>query len=170
MQPKHNNSFKTAKITVTTLIFAAILYVTTNSFASHYTPRAKQADTSLAFKKALSSLYRHLGTTIRYPRLARENSTTGAVVVSFKLNDDGKIQDVTILQSIKDGCDEEVKNTLLTFNDKNKQIKSGNYKIAVIFRFEGQPIPTVDASLKKDPNYLNEIVITAMLRTSMRQY
>jgi len=44
---------------------------------------------------------------LRYPELATENGTQGKVFVSFVVERDGSISDVTLIKGIGSGCDEE---------------------------------------------------------------
>jgi protein TonB len=44
---------------------------------------------------------------IRYPAIARENSTQGKVIISFVCEKDGSLTDVKVARGIGDGCDEE---------------------------------------------------------------
>lgn len=44
---------------------------------------------------------------LRYPSLAQENETQGKVYLSFVVEKDGSISNVTLIKGIGDGCDEE---------------------------------------------------------------
>ncbi len=52
-------------------------------------------------------LLEHLAKSIKYPPLARENNIQGVVVLSFVVDKEGKIKDVTTLKDIGGGCAKE---------------------------------------------------------------
>lgn len=52
-------------------------------------------------------LLKYLGQNIQYPALARENGIQGKVVLTFVVDKDGKVKDVTIVKDIGGGCGKE---------------------------------------------------------------
>ena len=50
---------------------------------------------------------RYLHSQIKYPALAKESGISGRVFVSFVIERDGSVTDITILRGIGGGCDEE---------------------------------------------------------------
>ena len=56
----------------------------------------------------MQALFAYIGQNIRYPKEARKKGITGKVYVSFVINQDGGISDVSVLKGIGHGCDEEV--------------------------------------------------------------
>ncbi|HAL82561.1 MAG TPA: hypothetical protein DCO83_10270 [Mucilaginibacter sp.] len=59
------------------------------------------------FPGGLEAFARFLYRNIRYPALARENNTSGRVIVNFVVERDGSLSDVKVARGIGDGCDEE---------------------------------------------------------------
>ena len=53
------------------------------------------------------NLFQFLRDNLKYPDIARENYTSGTVVLQFIVEKDGAINDIKILKSIDDGCTEE---------------------------------------------------------------
>jgi len=56
-------------------------------------------------KEALNKFLSH---HIKYPAVARENGTTGGVILRFTVERDGTLSDFRIVSGIGDGCDDEV--------------------------------------------------------------
>ena len=54
-----------------------------------------------------AELMRYLHSQIKYPALAKESGISGRVFVSFVIERDGSVTDITILRGIGGGCDEE---------------------------------------------------------------
>ncbi|NCX96217.1 MAG: energy transducer TonB [Chitinophagia bacterium] len=49
----------------------------------------------------------YLTTSMKYPKVALEKKIEGRVLVNFSVNEQGKITDVRVIQSVGGGCDEE---------------------------------------------------------------
>ncbi len=54
-----------------------------------------------------ADLYRYLSENLRYPRLAVETDISGYVYLTFVVEKDGSISNVTVVRGIGAGCDEE---------------------------------------------------------------
>jgi protein TonB len=52
-------------------------------------------------------LLRYLAQNIQYPKRAVDGNTEGRVLIGFIVNKEGEIDDVKVIRSIGDGCDEE---------------------------------------------------------------
>ncbi len=59
------------------------------------------------FPGGTSEMYKYLGKNIKYPSAASRANVSGRVFMSFVVNVDGSIQDVTVLKGLGFGCDEE---------------------------------------------------------------
>lgn len=59
------------------------------------------------FPGGLPALYKYLRDHVHYPIRAKEMSNQGTVFLSFMVEKDGSISDVTILRGVGGGCDEE---------------------------------------------------------------
>ncbi len=55
----------------------------------------------------ISQFYKFLMKYMRYPAAARENGTTGRVLVTMVVEKDGSLSNVKVKRGIGDGCDEE---------------------------------------------------------------
>ena len=60
-----------------------------------------------SFPGGMEALYKYLGTSIKYPSLAKENNITGKVYVTFVIEKDGSIANPRILRDIGGGCGAE---------------------------------------------------------------
>jgi protein TonB len=60
-----------------------------------------------AYDGGLQAMYQFIGKKIRYPSIARRNGVEGPVFVSFVVNKDGKVTDITVTRGISKECDEE---------------------------------------------------------------
>lgn len=59
------------------------------------------------FPGGMEALYKYLGTSIKYPTLAKENNITGKVYVTFVVEKDGSIANPRVLRDIGGGCGQE---------------------------------------------------------------
>ena len=59
------------------------------------------------FPGGTSEMYKYLSKNIKYPGAASRANVSGKVFMSFVVNVDGSIQDVTVLKGLGFGCDEE---------------------------------------------------------------
>ncbi|NQV02094.1 MAG: M56 family metallopeptidase [Bacteroidia bacterium] len=59
------------------------------------------------FNQGKDELYSYLGKNIKYPDEAKLNGTRGTVFVTFVIEADGSVTNVTVLRGIGSGCDEE---------------------------------------------------------------
>ncbi len=59
------------------------------------------------FPGGMEELYKYLGSSIKYPTIAKENNITGKVYVTFVIEKDGSIANPRILRDIGGGCGAE---------------------------------------------------------------
>jgi len=59
------------------------------------------------FPGGLAALYQYLGKNIKYPRQAQELRIQGTVFISFVVEKDGSVTQISLLRGIGGGCDEE---------------------------------------------------------------
>ncbi|MBR1516672.1 MAG: energy transducer TonB [Bacteroidales bacterium] len=64
-------------------------------------------ENDLEFPGGMEALYKYLGTSIKYPTLAKENNITGKVYVTFVVEKDGSIANPRVLRDIGGGCGQE---------------------------------------------------------------
>lgn len=62
-----------------------------------------------SFPGGWSALLQYLSSNIKYPAVAEENGVQGRVVVTFVIDRDGSITDVTVVQSVDPSLDNEAK-------------------------------------------------------------
>jgi protein TonB len=59
------------------------------------------------FPGGTAEMYKYLSKNIKYPSAASRANVSGRVFMSFVVNTDGSIQDVSVLKGLGFGCDEE---------------------------------------------------------------
>ena len=59
------------------------------------------------FPGGVEAMYKYLASNIKYPQLAREQSITGRVYVTFVVEKDGSVSGVKVLRDIGGGCGAE---------------------------------------------------------------
>lgn len=80
-------------------------------------------DTEPSFAGGLPGIMRFLAQNIKYPQIAQEKNTQGKVLVSFVVEKDGSISDVTVTKSVDPALDKEavrVVKTLPKFTSAGK--------------------------------------------------
>lgn len=82
---------------------------------------------------------------VKYPSMARENGIQGTVVVSFTVEKDGSISDITPARKVGAGCTESALKAVNAINDEGARFKPGiqggrpvrvRYNLPVKFRLE----------------------------------
>lgn len=53
------------------------------------------------------AMYEFIAKELKYPPTARRNRIQGQCIIGFTLNDDGSMQDITVVKNIGAGCGEE---------------------------------------------------------------
>jgi protein TonB len=79
-----------------------------------------------------NELRKFLALNLRYPNDAINNNIEGEVIVSFKIDEEGKVSDVTSLKSLGYGCDEEAIRVVMRMPHW-EPAKKGGKKIAVMY-------------------------------------
>ena len=72
----------------------------------HVNMKIDQSEAS--FPGGNDSLFRHIFTKLTYSEEAIEDNVTGEILISFNVNFDGKVRDISILQGVGYGIDEKV--------------------------------------------------------------
>ncbi|MET3979431.1 TonB family protein [Mucilaginibacter sp. UYP25] len=85
--------------------------------------------------RAYDSLSNYMLRAIIYPKKARENNTAGNVVVSYRVKSNHQIDNVKLVKSVGNGCDEQMIAALNTFKgyvetDPGEYLLSGNFNIS----------------------------------------
>lgn len=82
---------------------------------------------------------------VKYPALARENGIQGTVVISFTVEKDGTISDVSPARKVPAGCTESALKAVVAINEEGARFKPGiqggrpvrvRYNLPVKFRLE----------------------------------
>jgi len=81
--------------------------------------RAEEGDTLYSktdktpqYKRGINFLYQFLAINIKYPKEARKKGVEGKVFVGFVVDEKGRVSEVSTLQGIGHGCDEEAERVL----------------------------------------------------------
>lgn len=72
----------------------------------------REIEKSAEFKGGLTGFYRYISNNLKYPKKAKRWGVEGKIIVSFIVDKDGSIENVTILRGIGAGCDEETIDTV----------------------------------------------------------
>ena len=74
---------------------------------------------------------------LKYPKQARDNGIEGSVLVSFIITDEGKVEDVSVIHSLGNGCDVEAVRvvSLMSFTPAIKDGKAVNFKFNLPLKF-----------------------------------
>ncbi|WP_199136185.1 TonB family protein [Pedobacter sp. ASV12] len=105
--------------------------VIVNQFMEPATAPVENTDNSGA---SLNSFFRYLSERVKYPATAIQKKIQGNVVVNFSVIN-GKLQNVLVQNEIGEGCEEEVMQTLLNYDDLLQ--KDGKYSLKVTFKLDG---------------------------------
>jgi TonB family protein len=118
----------------------------------------------MAVKKSFADLARFVRRVTHYTKEAYAYKTNAAVVAEFNLTN-GFIKDIKIAQSAGHGLDEAVIKALANY-PKLISDKDGDYKIGVKFFYkEKNTMPTVDAKLSGNANYIADLVVANPVMT-----
>lgn len=100
-----------------------------------------------------SAMMQYLGSNIEYPALARENGIQGTVVLTFIVDKDGSITEVTIIKDIGGGCGKESVRVVEAMpkwkpGEANGHPVRVRYTLPLKFKFEDEaPPPLPDEEL-----------------------
>jgi protein TonB len=93
--------------------FIAFILILFLQFEVYAQDTAKDAPVNLAEKEkpvfpgGERELRKYLALNLRYPNAAMENKVEGYVILSFKIDVEGKVKEIKVLKGIGSGCDEE---------------------------------------------------------------
>ncbi|QIL39791.1 energy transducer TonB [Pedobacter sp. HDW13] len=72
------------------------------------TASLQQSDTKTPqYQGGLTNLYRYLAKNIKYPKVAQKNNVQGKVMLSFNVEEDGSLSNITVIKSLSKETDEE---------------------------------------------------------------
>ncbi|MDQ7949351.1 MAG: TonB family protein [Pedobacter sp.] len=95
-----------------------------------------------ASAESLNGFYKYLGDRIKYPSAAVAKKLQGNTIINFSVRH-GKISNVMVQTELGEGCDEEVVNEIMAYNDYFQ--KDGSYSLKVTFKLTG-----ADTDLKNE--------------------
>lgn len=92
-------------------------------------------DKNPEFPGGMEALMKFLSSNLKYPPKAAEEKVTGTVFVSFVVDENGKIKDITLLNDKKVGlgCDEEAMRVIKMMPDWTPGVHQ-NEKVAVLYK------------------------------------
>ncbi|MBL4679043.1 MAG: TonB family protein, partial [Mucilaginibacter sp.] len=79
----------------------------------------------------LKAFYKFIARNVRYPTVARQNETTGTVIMNFDVKN-GKLSNIKVHKGILPIADEEVQRVLNMY-DQPLNVPAGNYYMPVLF-------------------------------------
>lgn len=106
-----------------------------------------------------NSFYKFLGDGIKYPAEAVKKKIQGNLVVNFTVSR-GKVNDLVVQNELGGGCDEEVTQQIVNYDDFFQ--KDGNYCLKVTFKLDGADtqLKNEDATNTEGYTVLQNLVIT----------
>jgi len=128
------------------VLVAGILFLTTSSFANNGNGTLVSGPGGEAtfvvqeevaqFKGGEMALQKYVQRNVNYPTIAKQQGIEGKVIVSVEINETGNIENITVLQGIGGGCDEEVVRVLNEMPNWAPTIQAGHYmKTKKVFSF-----------------------------------
>lgn len=86
-----------------------------------------------------AALYAFLQKNIKFPDAAKKNNVRGKVIVSFIVDKDGSIADISIMKDIGGGCGDEAKRVIQLMPKWKPAIQNGvpiKHKVVLPVQFE----------------------------------
>ena len=122
------------------ILFVLILFSSARVFAQIDEPLPRL--TKPEFPEGEAAMFKFIAYNIEYPAEARAKDIQGVVVVSFVVNEEGKISDIAIIRDIGGGCGEEAVRVVKLMPDwKPGTTATGpaktSYTLPFRFRLEG---------------------------------
>ncbi len=107
-----------------------------------------------------NGFYKYLADHISYPGSAVKKYVQGNSLITFSVRT-GKIYDVIVQNELGEGCDEEVVQTLLSYNDYLS--KDGEYSLKVSFKLAGSdaPMKNENVTIADGTKAMSNIIINA---------
>lgn len=93
------------------LFFILILGVFSVTSANAQTEKKEplqQVEQLPEYPGGMKALFEFVGTNLKYPKAARDKKIQGKVLIKLVVEEDGRISETAILESLGYGCDEEV--------------------------------------------------------------
>ncbi len=97
-----------------------------------------------------SGFYSYLIDEIKYPAAAIKKKIQGNTIINFTIRK-GKITDAIVQNELGEGCDEEVIQKILAYDDYFQ--KDGTYSLKVTFKLDGTDSPFKNENVSSDDNY-----------------
>ncbi|RZK19549.1 MAG: TonB family protein [Pedobacter sp.] len=121
---------------------------------------------SVKYNANWNDFYRFVSKSVKYPADAVQKNLQGNAQIKFKLKQ-GKINNISTVVDLGEGCNEEVMKAILSFKDF-KNLPDGNYSLNVNFLLSGHGSDNKKGQSVSIPNYqkLSDINIVASLNSS----
>ena len=108
---------------------------------------------------AYNGLGNYMQAQLQYPTTAYNKKVVGTVVLDFKLDNAGKIQDIKVAKSVGSGLDEEAIRLMKKYKAPIKD-KAGNHSIGINFNIKGNNFTEVASpEMKKKPGFVGEFFL-----------
>ncbi len=123
-----------------------ILFLATPSYATNGNGKGPTIEQPFVVQEEVAqfpggdqALQQYVKNYIQYPTIAKEQGIEGRVIVSFEIDENGKLQHIKVIQAIGGGCEEEVVRVLTEMPDWKPTVQAGhNIKSKKIFSFNFQ--------------------------------
>ncbi len=128
------------------VLVAGIIFLTTSGFANNGNGTSVSGpggDASFVVQEEVAqfpggemALQKYVQSHFNYPTVAKQQGIEGKVIVSVNIDENGKVENINIIQGIGGGCDEEVVRVLTEMPNWAPTIQAGhNIKTKKIFSF-----------------------------------
>jgi periplasmic protein TonB len=132
------------------LVIITVLGVSTTLFSfaanGNGTPITPYVETPFMIQEEVASfpggelaLQEYVNSHVAYPMIAKQQGIEGKVIISLEIDENGKIQDIEVIQGIGGGCEEEVVRVLSEMPSWTPTVQAGHkIKAKKIFSFNFQ--------------------------------
>ncbi|MFA4867243.1 MAG: TonB family protein [Pedobacter sp.] len=117
------------------------------------------------FPGGMTKFYEYLSKSLKYPTEAVKNKVEGKVFLSFIVEKDGTLNDITVMRSLGSGTDEEAVRVLkespkwIAGIQKGKAVRV-KYNIPISFNLNKTSQSTASPTIKKDPSPINNMGVS----------
>jgi Gram-negative bacterial TonB protein C-terminal len=119
------------------------------------------------YEKGTEAFYNYLGKHIRYPYTARNTFTQGQLFLSFRIDDNGEMVNLKLINDIGKGCGKELLRVIKKVPGKFIPTKANEtYILPVTFRISNHNPKVSDTVVQLPPGVkiLSEVIVTATIQ------
>ena len=132
--------------------------------------RLNRVEEALEFEGGIKAFYEQIGRAMKYPRSARSRQLQGLVLVSFSIDEQGKMADITSSASQHPGFNREVERVLSNIKGTWSSAYQGKrMTLPVVFAIGAKPAVEIsDEDIPPNSRVLGEVVVVAYQERHVR--